>query len=613
MNLNLLRKRLEGKMQIEQLTFVSATQEASIKFTEGLNVICGASDTGKSFLAETLDYMLGGKTLRQIPERVPYAAARISLKFSESDRLQLSRSLDGGHFQPDSPDGQKVEPLKQQHAHGRTDNLSGLLVEKIGLADKRILKSKSRGVTSSLGFRAVARLAIVQEGEIQSSGSPFLTGQFTQKTSELATLKLLLTGVDDSSVVSVGDNSPDNTRQVLLIDELISDLSSEIEELEADKPELESQLKKLHSSIEGHRTKLELIEGELNDKLALRSSIYEDCMMATKRKSEIKELQARFDLLRSHYEIDKNRLNAIQESGSLFGFLNKEPCPLCGTQPDASHAGAGCEGDVETIVSAATAEIEKIHQLMEELQLAISDLQNEDAMLTVMLEGRKKEYEEVDGLIRMSTSPTVYGARNGFTELTEKRAQVQSALDMFERVQRLEAKRLTLLGEDEETTEISIETGIPDSVAHALSKRVEHILQSWDFPGECRVHFDKQTSDFVIDGKPRGARGKGLRAITHAAVTVALLEYCKERKLPHPGFVIMDSPLLAYFEPEGEDDTQLQGTDLKEKFYEYLIQHHSRDSQIIIIENQHPPEKFRGQMSLTVFTSNPSEGRFGLL
>lgn len=91
------------------------------------------------------------------------------------------------------------------------------------------------------------------------------------------------------------------------------------------------------------------------------------------------------------------------------------------------------------------------------------------------------------------------------------------------------------------------------------------------------------------------------------------MEYCREQSLPHPGFVIMDSPLLAYFEPEGEDDEALQGTDLKERFYEYLIQQHSRDSQVIIIENQHPPSVFNDKLNLIVFTRNPAEGRFGLL
>src|SRR5690606_29228222 len=146
-----------------------------------------------------------------------------------------------------------------------------------------------------------------------------------------------------------------------------------------------------------------------------------------------------------------------------------------------------------------------------------------------------------------------------------------------------------------------------------LSTKVATILTAWNFPGECHVYFDKQSTDFVIDGKPRASRGKGLRAITHAAVNIALLEYCQEQGLAHPGFVVLDSPLLAYFKPEGDDDLALKGTDLKERFYEYLVDHHRGDSQILIIENQHPPESIESRLNMTVFTRNPGEGRFGFL
>ena len=80
-----------------------------------------------------------------------------------------------------------------------------------------------------------------------------------------------------------------------------------------------------------------------------------------------------------------------------------------------------------------------------------------------------------------------------------------------------------------------------------------------------------------------------------------------------PGFVVIDSPLLAYFKPEGDDDLMLQGTDLKERFYEYLVDRHKDDSQIVIIENQHPPTSIEDRLTMTVFTGNPNEGRFGLL
>ncbi|MBF0181812.1 MAG: hypothetical protein HQM03_17480 [Magnetococcales bacterium] len=186
---------------------------------------------------------------------------------------------------------------------------------------------------------------------------------------------------------------------------------------------------------------------------------------------------------------------------------------------------------------------------------------------------------------------------------------------MDDRLEKLQERRQSLLDEESghggDSNQIKMD--LPDVAAHALSKTIERILRSWNFPGDCRVHYDKQRSDFIIDGKARGSCGKGLRAITHAAVTLGLMEYCREQSLPHPGFVIMDSPLLAYFEPEGEDDQALQGTDLKERFYEYLINYHSHGSQVIVIENQHPPDGFKDRLKPTVFTRNPAEGRFGLL
>ena len=73
---------------------------------------------------------------------------------------------------------------------------------------------------------------------------------------------------------------------------------------------------------------------------------------------------------------------------------------------------------------------------------------------------------------------------------------------------------------------------------------------------------------------------------------------------------MLDSPLLAYYEPEGDEDSVV-GTDLKVRFYQYLAEKHG-DYQVIIIENEHPPAEVNGQLAVTDFTKNPNEGRYGL-
>jgi hypothetical protein len=84
------------------------------------------------------------------------------------------------------------------------------------------------------------------------------------------------------------------------------------------------------------------------------------------------------------------------------------------------------------------------------------------------------------------------------------------------------------------------------------------------------VSFDEGTYDLRIDGKNRRDNGKGVRAITHAAFKVALLMFCRERGLPHPGLLVLDTPMLTYRDPLrsregplGADEQAIRNTSLK--------------------------------------------------
>ena len=599
-------------LRLEDLRFKGPSKVAGIRFYPGVNVICGASDTGKSFVAEAIDFMLGGSELKELPEREGYNTIELDLACTDDTSWSLERAISGGDFALRV--GGTTEKLRQSHAHARTDNLSGFLLNKIGLLGKRILKSSKKGTTNSLSFRNLARLVIVQEGEIQHKGSPFWGGQFTLKTAELATIKLLLTGIDDSAVVAASEDGPDSAGQIALIDELIADLQSDIVDMGEEREALDEQLERLETSAAEYRVSVEEAQRALDEQIGLRREIARRNTALNDRIDEIVELNARFVLLGEHYDVDLKRLGAIQESGSLFAFVERVNCPLCGAGPEVQHVDDDCEGNVAVIVEAATAEIGKILALQRDLEATLLDLGEEENRLALASNDLGDALDRVDGEIRSTIAPDVEAARSKFTDIVETRARVRNSISLFDRLEKLQRRREDL---DDGTTDSSGKTkvtvGFSEAIAHQFSLKLENILKAWNFPGECRVHYDKDASDFVIDGKPRGSRGKGLRAITHAAASIALLEYCQEHELPHPGFVVLDSPLLAYFKPEGDEETALQGTDLKERFYAYLKAHHGDESQVIIIENQHPPDSELGNLHLTIFTRNPEEGRYGLL
>ncbi|WP_143270306.1 hypothetical protein [Bradyrhizobium sp. Ghvi] len=137
-------------------------------------------------------------------------------------------------------------------------------------------------------------------------------------------------------------------------------------------------------------------------------------------------------------------------------------------------------------------------------------------------------------------------------------------------------------------------------------------------PRASEAQFDLATSDVTIGGKERADSGKGVKAILHAAVNVALLLYCGERNLPHPGLIVLDTPLLTYREPLGSkygelsaDEVELQRTGLATRFYDHLAS--LKDiGQFIVIENEDPPSDVAKPMPIETFTANPDSGRYGL-
>jgi predicted nucleic acid-binding Zn-ribbon protein len=613
---------MHDALEISDVSFLGISVDpALISFDQGLSVICGASDTGKSFLVEVIDFLLGGKDLRKIPELDGYDRVRIGIKSSKHGDWTFERSIVGGNYRTyegiigTRTDVKDSGTKNVKHAAGRVDNISGWLLSSIDLLNKSLRKN-ARGECRSLSFRDIARLIIVNEQEIIRQDSPFLTGQYISKTAEKSALKLMLTGVDDSAIVPTDADKQSEASDLAkaeLLDEWINDLDDEITQHGYSRQELEEQLEKLEFSIASCKAQLQLTQSQLNEMTNQRREIIKHRENIKDRKDDIENMLERFSLLRAQYVNDLHRLMAIEESGSLFVHHERVACPLCGALPNAQHGGEECDGDVESIVIAAAAEMEKISKLASDLDSTVSALKEEYSRLGEELVEIEEKLVEVDGEIKSAIAPELADVQSSYLEYVDTRSKVISYISLFERLEKLHAQKENLFGDTDgsESDNQKIATKLSTQVLHDFSKTIQNILEAWDFPERGSVHFDEDTMDFVINGKLRGNRGKGLRAITHAAATLGLLEFCKERSLPHPGFVVLDSPLLAYYKPEGEDDS-LQGSALKLNFYRYLIEQHS-DSQIIIVENEHPPEPFEKQLNLTVFTKNPQQGRFGLL
>jgi hypothetical protein len=614
---------IQPGLRLRHIVFCGPSRPfASLTFGPGLNVIYGASEVGKSFVAEAIDFMLGGRPpLRDIPERIGYDRILLGMETLAGEQFTLLRSVDGGafraypglHVEPPTEvsEGDAVE-LSDQHSDKNASNLSTYLLQRCGLEGKRLRKNK-HGVTNSLSFRNLARLLIVDETAIMAQRSPLSDGNPVSDTTNFSAFKLLLTGLDDSSLVA---NKPkaaeDQSRdaQLELLDQMIDGYYERLAELTKDPEDLEDQLSRLDGTIAQHSNQLATSEAEYRRIADRRRELRKKLEEGRDRRAEIDGLIERFTLLDRHYVSDIARLKGLEEGGTLFDVLGQAPCPLCGALPAEHRKDTDCDGNVEAVVSAARSEISKIQILRAELSDTLRDLNREATGFDKRLPKVEHEVNSLSRGIEELISPQLTKLRASYSVFVDKRSVVKEALSVYRSIKDAEERRLKIANNQDGQGAAAVAEGdLSTVVAEEFAQQVETVLKEWHFPGAERVFFDPKSRDLIIAGKARTARGKGLRAITHAAFSVGLLQFCKQKETPHPSFLVLDTPLRSYREPDGQDD-DLSGTDLDARFYDYLAAF-GEDRQVIVIENTNPPVSITKRDQSILFTKNPHQGRYG--
>jgi DNA repair exonuclease SbcCD ATPase subunit len=177
------------------------------------------------------------------------------------------------------------------------------------------------------------------------------------------------------SADSAGGN--DSSAQIALLDDLLAELNDKMADLGSNHEELQDQLTRLRVTLDERKRELDAGQRRLDLAMSRRRDAYQAKSAVEDRLSEIAELKNGFQLLQDHYAVDKRRLHAVQESGSLLSHVGQVRCPLCGAEPEHQHADEDCDGNVDAVVIAATAEIAKIEQLSSELSGTVADLEVE--------------------------------------------------------------------------------------------------------------------------------------------------------------------------------------------------------------------------------------------
>lgn len=590
---------------------------AEVTFTRGLNVIAGPSDTGKSFVAQCLDYALGGgDPPKEIPEAEGYSSVVLEIEGNSDHRVySLERSLRGGDVLCKT-DGQPERVLSAKHQGGKEDTVSQFLLDLSGLGTKKV-RTNEHGKTRPLSFRDIARLVIIDEETVIKEESAVLSGQVIHKTVESGVFRLLLTGTDDSSIIAKEDPKVAKGRQagkVELLEGLLKATRERLAELGevSTLAEERDRLTRIEASIQTALVERTAAQASVAPLQAKRSMAWTALKAVESKLAVLSELQTRFDLLQQQYESDLRRLEAIAEAGVRLDQLKEERCPMCGALAEHQHHDHREARPAPADVSqACKAEAAKTFRLLQDLQTTRAATSAEVEQLQGARDIRQGELEAFSSELRGLMEQHVDVASKKLDELRAHAETCRKAIEHLERIQELEE----LLEEankpkKKQKTDVA-GAAVSTAQADPFSREVEALLKAWHFPDLDRVSFSENDQDVVISGRARKSHGKGVRAITRAAFNLALLRLCIDDERPFPNFVLIDSPLLVYEEPDADESSFPQ--DIKKHFWE-SVKASFIDAQVIIIENSHqlPGDGTLDGVTVELFTGN-DQGRRGFI
>lgn len=156
-------------LRLTHLTYAgSGKPTASVEFDPTLTLIYGASDTGKSFIAESIEYMLGGAKLTLVPEAEGYSQILLGLRLPDGSSLTLLRVPDQNtiHIHREDLRGLVSRPadtdVTAAHTARSKNSLSLFLLGELGLAELKIRKNDA-GATRGLTLSDLVHLSVIPE------------------------------------------------------------------------------------------------------------------------------------------------------------------------------------------------------------------------------------------------------------------------------------------------------------------------------------------------------------------------------------------------------------------------------------------------------------------
>lgn len=601
-------------------------QDAILTFSAGLNVVAGASDTGKSFAYECINYIFGSTDIPEIPnEAIGYdyvlleildkaSQQIVTLKrsFNESEKTKIYYIYSDIEHMIDANNKVLSSDSKAKNS------LSSRLMQACNCNYKNVLKNTSKGETEAFTFRKFAYLTMMNETRIVQKNSPIFMGDTRRDRNspkEVASFFTVLSGLDYKKYVKSESVEVKKAQLKGAIDELLlicdklrietSDIEKNIQEYRFDK--INEKIISLESLLKEQKLEAEKQEEKRNNSV-------EKLNVLLNEKSRITDNLLKFRLLKKNYQSDIERLEFIEQSHELTGQLADIKCPICNNP--MKHKGTNISKEI--YFSAIYKEKLKLQAYLSDLQETIEDFENDLCKTGEDIDNEQEYIKYADSFLEKqanSISNILLDYEN-YLEIRDKVIQIKQnkkkLVNTNTRINEL-SERINNTKASDSKVEIK---RLSDELLLQFSNLVQTFLENWGFilkDDKQKVSFENKSNDVIICNKTKASFGKGARAIINSAFIISIMKYCIARGLSHPGYVVLDSPLTTYKEKDKKKNEKNEevSKSVKDSFFYDLVKQ-SDDCQIIVFDNEVPPHDLKG-ITYHHFTGNPEIERTGFI
>ena len=518
---------------IKEITADGANVRSStVSFNRGLNIICGPSNTGKSYILNCIDFLFGAKDPPSI-SLGDYDTITMKIETIDEKEIQFKRKIDSNNIEVISDSSEIESKVYKIGGNEGKKEYSDIFLRLIGIQKRPKIYISEKRKANDLTWRSFCHTFYIDEETIIKKESILYPAKGYSPTRTLSCLLFLITGKDIVNRESRENidikNAKKDAVKIYINEKLINSMenSKEVEEKLQAYENID-----FDSLIQSMTDEIKSIEEEIIKANNESRQILRDAYTVSADLEEAKLLKERYTVLMSQYKSDEDRLNFIVEGEENKEHSSKKvSCPLCNSKVSI------CEH--VSYREAAESEFSKLQLQKQDLELAMDDITNEIQENEEKLKILNEKNSRVLDLINHKLTPKIEGLKDELIK-AQRRNDMLNQLNIYRDI--MNDLNSDLNAQEQEEVEVLYKPLklLPSSFFTKLNEYLDDILKKTSYPSyqTSRIPSDSANNmDIVVNGQAKKFQGKGYRAYLNTIYGFILMKYLS-----------LSSPLIALSE-----------------------------------------------------------------